>query len=1123
MFLGFLIEPESVNIQAEGENIHQNVWEFNSSTGMLFIGLPDSLARQYERVTVYYRSPVINIEPTIRLREFEQVTDTATADTADQESITRAVSSSEELFGTSDLQQSGSLTRGFTVGNRQDLALDSGLRIDLSGNITDDIEILASLTDQSTPIQPDGATQNIREFDRVYIQLQAPVGELELGDVDLTLDQSRFARINRRVQGAAGIANTRYGDFGGGASVSKGQFRTQRFSGIEGVQGPYRLSGAENETFIIVIAGSETVYVDGTPVNRGAENEYIIDYGLGEITFTNNLVITDDTRIVVEFQYITQQFTRTLFTARGQEDNLLDGRLSVGATYIREADNKNPNTQLNLSESEIERLRNLGNNVDDLYVSGADSIGFQENSDFVLYARIDTMANGEEYEIFKNIPGDPRSVYRVQFTNFGEGNGSYRRVGGAVNGILYEWVGPDQGRYEPVVRLQAPQSHQMFALESSYSINNYLSLQGEWAVSDFDRNRFSEIGNDTNTDHALSGELVLSGVETRLGSFEAVLEQKYIGKRFEFFDRPREIEFDRRWNIQRAVDEDEEEIETNLTALLQGENDSWLEVSAGRLTRDLFEGRRIDATVQMQDTNWPALWINTDFVESTDNRLDQEGAWFRQQGEISYPISSVETVEISPFLNWEMEKRDQRSTADSLLPSSLQFYDWNPGLRFDFGSLTVDGGLGYRINKRPLDNSLRNESISRSQRFRLQYQPSGRFNTTNSLQLRQKDVEPAFRDEVASPRTRGILLKSTTNYSVFDDNIDGELLYEANTERRALMQETYIEVGPELGQFEWIDLNSDGAQQLDEFFPEVTQNEGSYIRQFVPSDDLIPVIDVMLRSRNEFQLGKIVSRLTAINEEPLEFLTWNSLIEIQETSREEDLRKVYFLNPSVLRDAETTINGRQLVRQQLRWRNQDRSIETSLSYTQSEMQLQRAAGNQNRLNRNLSMESEYQLSDIVRLLGSVQHIKNMNENTRFNSRNYDISGYEISPGFRIFLGRSAQTELRTLYSKKENTSASGAAGATTFSVENQTQLFLFGRLQNRLRLQIRHTDIDGVTTGQAQFELTDGHGTGTNLVWSLNSNYRATSLIRLSLQYNGRTTTENQIIQTLRLVVGAVF
>jgi len=1117
-----LIEKESIIIKSNGSAMNNQWWAFDEPMGGLSFSIPDSSFSRWRSLTISYKVPPLKIERVFRRNIFSEVSDTLSTDSSATERVSRAIKTGDDLFGESDLNQSGSLTRGFTVGNRQDLALDSGLKLDLNGNITDDISITASLTDRSTPIQPDGATQNIREFDRVFIELNAPIGDLQLGDVDISYDESLFARINRRVQGAVGNANTAYGRFGGGASVSRGRFRSQSFDGLEGVQGPYRLSGSENESFIIVIAGSEEVYIDGSRVNRGAENEYIIDYGLGEITFTNNLVVTDESRIVVEFQYITQNFTRTLFTARGRQQELLNGRLSIGATYIREADNNNPNTQLNLTDDEVARLRELGDDVDDLFVSGADSVGFQENAEFTLYAKVDTTFNGETYEIFKSLPGNPMSVFRVRFTNVGEGRGAYRRAGGAVNGILYEWVGPGAGRYEPVVRLRAPVSHQMLSLDTRLKLNDYISLQTEWAVSEFDQNRFSSIGNGDNSDMAINGRLEISDIKTGLGVLRAGAEQRYIGQKFEFFDRPREIEFDRRWNISRAVDSEEEELQSTAFLNLTGESGSALSISGGRLSRNLFEGYRGELEAALQEKVLPKLTTKTTYIESRDSRLEQDGSWFRHRGDASKTFF-LGGLEVTPALNWDTEKRLQRSFMDSLNQQSLQFYEVNPGLAITAGDLILTGGFGYRANQRPLENTLVEESVSRSQRFGVQYRPSAQFSTSNKLQFRQKETNERFLDDSLTPDSKGVLMSSLSSYNLFDDDLNGDLFYETNTERRALLQETYIEVGPELGQYVWLDLNGDNVQQVDEFFPEVTPNEGNYIRQFVPSDELLPVIDVTFRVRNDIMPGKLAAKLTG-HEYPLfEFLEWNSLFEISETSREQNLSKVYLLNPSVLRSGQSSISGRRIIRQRLSWRTENRNKEVSVSFNDSKSLTQRAVGVQTGSNRIILAEGEIQLSQPLRFLGEFQTSDISNTNSRFSTRNYDISGYEIRPGLRLFLSRSAQVEWRTGYAHKTSESASGNAEARTISVENRAQLFLFNRIQNRLSLMLRKTDISGNVAGQAEYELTEGIGRGTNIVWSLNSGYRASSLLRISLQYNGRTTSESEIIQTLRLVVSAVF
>ena len=81
--------------------------------------------------------------------------------------------SPESIFG-SNIEKSGTLVRGFTVGTTKDFTLNSGLRLQLAGRLSQDIEIVAALTDENTPIQPSGNTERLEELDKVFIQIKNP-------------------------------------------------------------------------------------------------------------------------------------------------------------------------------------------------------------------------------------------------------------------------------------------------------------------------------------------------------------------------------------------------------------------------------------------------------------------------------------------------------------------------------------------------------------------------------------------------------------------------------------------------------------------------------------------------------------------------------------------------------------------------------------------------------------------------------------------------------------------------------------------------------------------------------------------------------------------------------------
>jgi hypothetical protein len=160
------------------------------------------------------------------------------------------------------LQRQGTISRGIVGGTNRDVNVESGLRMQLQGEIAEDVNVRAVLTDQNTPIQPEGTTQRLDDFDRVFIELDAPQGQARLGDVDVDLGgKSQFAGFTRKLQGAslasdtigaaAGIAKGRAQVVG---AVSRGQFRRQDIDPIDGVQGPYRLTGENGEELVVIVS-----------------------------------------------------------------------------------------------------------------------------------------------------------------------------------------------------------------------------------------------------------------------------------------------------------------------------------------------------------------------------------------------------------------------------------------------------------------------------------------------------------------------------------------------------------------------------------------------------------------------------------------------------------------------------------------------------------------------------------------------------------------------------------------------------------------------------------------------------------------------------------------------------
>ncbi|GAB5408033.1 MAG: hypothetical protein BalsKO_03980 [Balneolaceae bacterium] len=1107
--------PNTIKVFIEDSLVSSDLWVFEDAERVWFIKSEfRNQFRSVSSVKIEFEAYPLAIKRVYQNRE-EQILDSSYYDIENDslgQELIRA--SNQNTFDDSDLEQRGSLSRGIIVGTNQDFALESGLQFELNGQLTDDVSINASLTDKSIPIQPDGTTQNLREFDRVFIQLQSKNTTVEMGDVDVSFEQSTFARLNRRLQGAAGYTSNKYGDYSGALSVVRGAFKSLSFNGQDGVQGPYRLSGRDGEEFVIILAGTERVYINGQRIERGEENEYIIDYGLGEVYFTNNLLIKDETRILIEYEYIDQNFNSTLVAAEAA-DEFFEGKLKFGASVIRQADGDELLSQQTLTEDDIELLRGVGDNIEAAIVSG-ERLADDEDESNVRYAKVDTVANGKSYSIFKNIPGSSQSIYIVRFSKVESGQGSYQRVSGAINGLLYEWVGPGLGEYEPFRKLPAPLEQRMVALNSSFDLTENISLFGEWAVSGYDQNRFSSLDDEDNNDISYLSGVKVEEIDSKIGKLNASFSRRYSGERFQYFERTKEVEFNRKWNISR----DTQTKEAFNEALIEIQPSIYTSVSGeyGFINRSDFKGYRQGARLNSAEPGILTINYHQDWVQSEDQILNQKGEWFRQIGSIGKQVFSKWT----PYLGFEQEKRLEKSrSTDSLLNASFSFFELGPGLKYSSPTLQADVNIVYRAEKGMLNNSLKDQSTAIEQRLKLDFRPTNFFGTKNEIAVRSKDFTQDF-EEIGSANRRGLLIRSITDYETESDLWNGQLFYEANTERQALLQEAYIEVGPELGQYVWIDSNEDGVQQIDEFFPELSPNEGVFVRQFLPSDNLFPVIDLKTRFRNEIKPFKFLSE-----KEPLyrffSNIEFRSRIDVSENSTTEELSDVYLLKLNKFRNDSTTVQGRLIWEKEVNLFPEFRTMDVLLGYNQNQSLNQRSNESQSLFSNLIYANSSFQVAERVRVSGDITSGKNESESNSLSSRNFDIKTTTITPGLEATLNRSWQSSISLSYSIKEDQFPADPVNARIFKVVNSHRAFLWRKLQTNARIELRNATVDGTSSSFGTFELTEGTGLGTNLIWSFAGSYRVSELIRLSFNYDGRTVENRPDIHTLKLVISAVF
>ena len=371
----------------------------------------------------------------------------------------------------SKIDTNGSISRGVTIGSNQNSVLNSELDLQISGELSDGVKIKASIQDSNIPLQNDGYSQQIDEFDQIFIEISSENWKVRGGDVDISQENTFFGNFQKRIQGLAvnsSINNSIKLEIAG--AIVKGKYKQTQITTQDGNQGPYKLVGQNGELYVLVVSGSESVFVNGKKIERGIDKDYTINYNAGEILFNSTFPIMSDMRVQVEYQVSEKNFNSFFgFTKVGFKKSKSEHNIS----FYNENDIKDQPLLQNISADQIESLSNAGDDGELMNVPTGTLTPYNENR--ILYKK--EMINNIEIFTYSNNPDD--ELYDVTFTNVGQNQGDYILLTNNAIDNIYEYRPPingeKQGNFEPITRLVAPEKFQLLTYNSAYFNRVYSS------------------------------------------------------------------------------------------------------------------------------------------------------------------------------------------------------------------------------------------------------------------------------------------------------------------------------------------------------------------------------------------------------------------------------------------------------------------------------------------------------------------------------------------------------------------------------------------------------------------------------------------------------------------------
>ena len=1106
--------PESIKIAQLAE---QNVlFNFELNTNSISVSYP-----ALDSVIVCYRTLPYDLHTKRANKTLDIYDSTALFKDAVRYQQTLALPKREEAFSTQNISKTGSITRGISFGNRQDVFVNSSLNLQMEGQLTENVNLRAIITDRNVPFQPEGNTQQLQDFDNILIQLYNDNWSLTAGDVVLKNGASNFLRYYKNVQGAQ--LKTNYEMKNGfkaetaiAASVAKGRFASINIDPIEGVLGPYRVRGPNNERFIIVIAGSERVFVDGEELVRGFDNDYIIDYNLGEITFTNRVLITKFSRIRVDFEFSDQNYSRSILQASHYQSN---EKIDFSFNYYGEKDNRNQPLAFDLSLEEKRILANAGDNLNQAVTSRVDSVEY--TPDIILYRKTTGFDNlGNPFDIFEYSTNPDSAFFNVQFSLVGQGSGNYVLTNSTTNGRIYDWVAPIngqlQGNYEPVSLLNAPNQKQMITLGAGANLNTYDRISGEVAFSKNDINLFSEL--DSDDDQGTAYKLIFESLNRPVRGlndykFNAGASYEFNNESFSFIDRVRYIEFDRDWSFN------PNDFNTNF-------EENILEVKAG-LAKDALNGldyrlvrrKRGVAVDGFQHylkgiKEFSVFRLKVDAFSMSNDQQVVYSDWERLSTDFS-----IRSTWLIPGYRYQVDRNEVfNRTTDEVIRSAMNFEAHTFYLKNN-EQLTTTYGIEYQVrrDRTPFNGALINSN--RSETWNAFFNTEiGETQTIKTLFTYRNLENLNQTGEARNDRT--LMGRVDWLGSFFDRSIQSELNYNLANSRELRREFIFIQVPTGEGTHTWRDDNGDGVQDLNEFYIAINPDEKNYVKIFVPTDTYEEAFNtnityrLRLKAPNEwFEKGgfrKLLARFTNTTA-----YTLNAKI------TDDDLGvRLWPVNVS----EENTLSTREGLRSTLFFNQSRAAFAADLGFAQQENRQLLLNGFERINNDELRAHMRWNVNSSTSFDFTFIDGERASDSDVLTQRNYLITSNTYEPS--LSWQPSTYFRLTTSYANKEKKnvlteSSNEQSSINEFAID--TRFSKAAKTTISANFKYINIDFTGQENSPTGYELLEALRPGRNLTWNVNWQQKIGNGLQLLLRYDARKSEGNPVVHLGRVQVSALF
>jgi len=703
----------------------------------------------------------------------------------------------------SNIYSSGSIFRQLSVSPLGGSDFTGGLQMQLNGKLTKNMMVSGILTDQDLPIQPEGTTRELEELDQVYLMVTHPNYFVDAGDIIYEEKINNSNNINRKLVGLKNHYKVGQWSGSGVYAGSKGNYTTLEMKGRDGNQGPYQLTGSNGNRDIIVLSGTEKVWVDGIQLIRGQNHDYTIDYSLGEIRFTPKVLIHADSDLFIEYQYSDFEYQKGFSGGSLKRNFGKSSFLTFG--FFKESDQFNKN---------------------DWSQDIRDSLSATESGNIQISTVIsddegDYIFSGDRYEYSPDEENQPRYAITFEFDPYG----SYIRKISDTGRIFYEFTGSDidlnsnVDKYSPFRTILGPKLHQFGFVGGDVSLGNYINISSQFMGSGLNQNTMA-IRQEKKGGSSRKIDISIDTLVFGPTIWTAAISNWYRSDNYFALGQENDVMQRRLWNLDSAQSNGVDESKIRSEMIFQNVGSTNVELAELKVNKD--KRSRIHVVQQIFHPRFNNSFFNYISVKKPI------GSYTRSQGRMQIHFSKI-----NPFITQLREEETKLK----------RFQNMGAGLQIKNKMTAIETGIDLRKDE-SFQESLAWKTDSDDFIGFMNYRSESRSGWKQDI-IFKKRLKKSFEDNITTSdySLAKVLLGFKQNHKPIQWEFQAKT-EESFFEERAIV---YDSVGVGLGQYRYDSI----------FNTYISDPNGSFIAYTIPTGKRDPNTVIEGSQKFTIDLGKI--------------------------------------------------------------------------------------------------------------------------------------------------------------------------------------------------------------------------------------------------------------------------